>query len=133
MTWAIAIFIPIYWYHEPARQESAAARIKQESMVQGAQIYVTTCVACHQMTGTGIPGKNLVRIALDEAVLVKTISRGRPGTGRPGTAMPAFSDQEGGPFKQFQILDVITFIRAWDQSMLESAAAARNAQLLGKH
>lgn len=132
MIWAIAIFIPIYWFHEPARQEAAGARMKKESIDRGAQIFVANCVVCHQMTGTGIPGKNLRRIGLDETVLVKTISRGRPGTGKPGTAMPPFSDQEGGPLKQFQILDVINFIRDWDQSVLESAAAARRAQLLGK-
>ncbi len=137
MTWAIVIFIPLYWSHEPARQEMAAARIKKESVDRGAQLYVAICVVCHQMNGTGIPGKNLQRIGLDETVLVKTVSRGRPGTpatpDKPGTpAMPAFGDQEGGPLKQFQILDVINFIRNWDQSVLESAAAARRAQLSGK-
>lgn len=125
MIWLIAIFIPLYWYHEPARQEAAVARIKKESMNRGAQIFVSHCVVCHQMTGTGIPGKNLRRTTLDEDVLVKTISRGKRGT-----AMPAFSDQEGGPLKNFEIMDVINFIRNWDQSLLESAAAAlKRAQL----
>ncbi len=119
MIWLIAIFIPLYWYHEPARQAAASARIEKESVTRGARIFIAHCVVCHRMTGDGIPKRNLRQTTLDEAVLVKTISRGRPGT-----IMPALSDQEGGPLKQFEIMDVINFIRHWDQSLLDSVAAA---------
>jgi mono/diheme cytochrome c family protein len=119
MIWLIAIFIPLYWYHEPARQKVAIARIERESRTRGAQIFVSHCTACHRKTGDGVPGRNLRRTALDEAVLVRTISRGRLRT-----AMPAFGDQEGGSLKKFEIMDVINFIRNWDQSLLAPAAAA---------
>ncbi len=119
MIWLIAIFIPLYWYHEPDREQTAAARIKKESMTRGAQIYAAHCAACHRRTGDGIRGKDLRRTALDETVLIKTISRGKPGT-----AMRAFGDQDGGSLKTFEIMDVINFIRNWEQSLLESPAGA---------
>ena len=118
MVWLIVIFIPIYWWYEPARQEAAIARIKGAAVAGGAEIYQSHCVACHGNTGDNIPGKHLRRTALEEAMLVKIISRGRPGTG-----MPAFGDDEGGSLKKFEVSDVIAFIRNWDQSIFESAAA----------
>ncbi len=42
MIWLIAIFIPLYWYHEPARQEAARARIKKESITRGAGYLLPT-------------------------------------------------------------------------------------------
>ena len=55
---------------------------------------------------------------MEEAILAKVISRGRPGTG-----MPAFGNEEGGSLKKFEVTDVVAFIRNWDQSLFESAAA----------
>lgn len=55
---------------------------------------------------------------MEESILAKVISRGRPGT-----AMPAFGNEEGGSLKKFEVTDVATFIRNWDQSLFESAAA----------
>jgi mono/diheme cytochrome c family protein len=117
MIWLIAIFIPLYWWHEPARQEAAIARIKKASMTRGAEIFVSHCVACHGKTGDNIPRRNLRRTPLEEAVLAKVISRGRPGT-----AMPTFGDEEGGSLKKFEIADVVAFIRNWDQSLFDAAA-----------
>ena len=118
MVWLIAIFIPLYWWHEPARQETAIARIKKTAMTKGAEIFRSHCLACHGKTGDNIPGKNLRRTPMEESILAKVISRGRPGT-----AMPAFGNEEGGSLKKFEVTDVATFIRNWDQSLFESAAA----------
>jgi len=116
--WLIAILIPLYWWHEPVRQGAAIARIKQEAMARGAEIFVSHCMACHGRTGDNIPEKNLRRTPLEEAVLAKIISRGRSGT-----AMPAFGNEEGGSLKKFEITDVVTFIRNWDQSFFDAAEA----------
>ena len=118
MIWLIVVFIPIYWWYESARQGAAIARLKGEAVARGAEIYVSHCVACHGKTGDNIPGKHLRRTAMEEAILAKVVSRGRPGTG-----MPAFGDEEGGALKKFEVSDVIAFIRSWDQSIFESAAA----------
>lgn len=118
MVWLIAIFIPLYWWHEPARQEAAIARIKKGAMTKGAEIFVSHCMACHGRTGDNIPGRNLRKILMEEAALAKVISRGRPGT-----AMPAFGNEEGGSLKKFEVTDVVAFIRNWDQSLFESTAA----------
>ena len=118
MIWLIAIFIPLYWWHEPTRQEVAIARIKKEAMTKGAEIFLSHCLACHGKTGDNIPGKHLRRTLMEEALLTKVISRGRSGT-----AMPAFGNEEGGALKKFEIADVVAFIRNWDQSLFDAAAA----------
>lgn len=118
MLWTIVIFIPIYWWHEPARQEAAIARIKKAAMTRGAEIYVSHCVLCHGNTGDSIQGKNLRRTAIEEAILSKVIARGNAEAG-----MPAWGNEEGGSLKNFEINDVVAFIKNWDQSVFESAAA----------
>ena len=115
MVWLIAIFIPLYWWHEPARQEAAVARIKKQAMARGAKIFASNCAACHGETGDSIPDKNLSKTLLEEAGLAKVISRGRPDAG-----MPAWSDEEGGPLKKFEISDVIIFMKNWDQSLFKT-------------
>ena len=118
MVWIIVIFIPLYWWREPARQEAAIARIKREALTRGAEIYVSHCVTCHGNTGNDIPGKNLHRTPIEEAALAKIIARGRPDAG-----MPSLGNEEGGSLKNFEINDVIAFIKSWDQSILETAMA----------
>lgn len=128
MVWLIAIFIPIYWWHEPARQDAAIVRIKKGAMTKGAEIYLSHCLACHGKTGDNIPGRSLRRTPMEESMLVKVISRGRPGT-----SMPAFSNEEGGSLKKFEVTDLVAFIRNWDQSLLDAEATHLLSQTAHAH
>ncbi len=122
MLLAVIIFIPVYGMHEPARQEAAIVRIKAQSVQRGADIFAADCTLCHGRTGDAQPKANLRKTQLDQTGLIKTISRGRPGT-----IMPAFLEQEGGPLKDFEIADVVSFIQNWDQALVDSSSHLKAA------
>jgi mono/diheme cytochrome c family protein len=87
------------------------------------------CAACHGARAQGAIGPALAAPSLrdtelDEATLVKTISRGRPDKG-----MPAWSEEDDGPLKKHQIRDLAVFIKSWDDNVLEEARKDIEAEL----
>lgn len=118
LTLIIVIFIPVYWATESGRQEAARERLKTEAVARGAGLYASHCGSCHGSAGEGRIGPALKDSPLDENVLEKVIARGIPGT-----AMPASAQEEGGSLKEHQIKDLVTFIKNWDQSLIEAPSA----------
>ena len=101
------------WINEPARMETAAEELNNESILRGRALYVDNCTSCHGTRGEGGVGsvlnsKTLLETATDE-VLFATIT-----AGRPGTTMPAWGQQHGGPLTNEDIADMVNFIRAWE-------------------
>lgn len=83
---------------------------KDELMAKGEKVYTTNCVACHQATGTGVPG---VFPALAGS---KIATEDKPGhidvvmNGKSGTAMAAWANQ----LNDLELAAVITYERnAW--------------------
>jgi cytochrome c oxidase subunit 2 len=81
-------------------------------MARGEKVFSSTCVACHQANGKGIPG---TFPALDgNTKFVLAPKKGQILTvlnGHPGTAMAAWRDQ----LNDVEIASVITYTRnAWD-------------------
>ena len=100
----------------------------EEAKAKGEKIYNTTCVACHQATGMGIPGAfpalNGSKVATGPVdVHIKTVLNGRPGT-----AMVAFGKQ----MSNADIAAVITYERnAWGNKMGDVVQSAQVAALKG--
>lgn len=65
-------------------------------------------------------GTALRNTRLDRAALVEVISKGRPA--KP-IAMPAWSQENGGPLKKHQIEDMINFIQNWNPDYIKEAQA----------
>ena len=114
LTLIIAIFVPVYWAMEPGRQEAARERQEAETVERGAELYTSSCAICHGSRGEGNVGPALKGIQLDDEVLERIIARGIPGT-----AMSAWGEEEGGALKKHPIKDLVTFIKNWDQSLIE--------------
>lgn len=87
---------------------------KEELIAKGKDVFTTTCVACHQANGMGIPGTFPALNGDTKFVLAPM--KGQILTelnGHPGTAMPAFRDQ----LSDTQLAAVITYTRnAWDNA-----------------
>ncbi|MDN5842836.1 MAG: cytochrome c oxidase subunit II [Alcaligenaceae bacterium] len=87
---------------------------KEELVAKGKEVFSTTCVACHQANGEGIPG-TFPALNGDEKFVLAPM-KGQILTvlnGHPGTAMAAFRDQ----LSDTQIASVITYTRnAWDNA-----------------
>ncbi|MYN12735.1 cytochrome c oxidase subunit II [Pusillimonas sp. TS35] len=101
------------WAAEQKKAMSAVADdpnkawTKDELMARGEKIYATTCVACHQANGKGLPN---TFPALDGSKIVMGAKKDQIHTvlnGAPGTAMAAFKDQ----LNDVEIAAVITYTR----------------------
>lgn len=99
-----------------------------EMKAKGEKVYATTCIACHQATGMGVPGAfpalNGSKVATGPVdVHIKTVLNGRPGT-----AMVAFGKQ----LSDADIAAVVTYERnAWGNKMGDVVQSAQVAALKG--
>jgi mono/diheme cytochrome c family protein len=100
---------------EPAQQLAAAENIRSAAIVEGIDLYVGNCVACHGASGEGLaayPVLNNEGIRnMETELLYHTVERGRYNT-----AMVAYSVNEGGILTQAQISSLVTMIQfgAWE-------------------
>jgi len=107
----------------------------------GATLFETNCSGCHGSQGKGIEGlcpplndahffTNRLREvgwsgALDDYI-VSTVSSGRMTSTRPNEyagqgspAMPAWSDEYGGPLREDQIRSIAAFVMNWEATAVE--------------
>jgi cytochrome c oxidase subunit 2 len=107
------------WVEDQKKQMAALADdpnkewTESELVARGEKVYASTCVACHQANGKGLPG---AFPALDGAITVLGPKNEQIKTvlhGRPVTAMAAF----GGQLNDVEIASVITYTRhAWSNA-----------------
>ncbi len=91
--------------------ESIVAAVAQDDLTQrGAKVYAANCVACHQLSGKGVPpafpaldGSKIVLGPKNDQIKLML-------NGKPGTAMTAFGQQ----LSDAELASVITYTRnAW--------------------
>ncbi|WP_028771888.1 cytochrome c oxidase subunit II [Shewanella waksmanii] len=92
-----------------------------ELMTLGEQVYMTSCVACHQPTGMGLPGAfpSLVQSPIIKGPVSDHLEM--VINGKPGTAMQAF----GGLLSPQELAAVITYERnAWGNNSGDAVQAS---------
>jgi mono/diheme cytochrome c family protein len=99
---------------------------------QGAILYDGNCAVCHGVDGEGRIGvtlaKNWGSIRPDLAI------RSTIANGVPGTAMPAWSQQNGGPLTEDEINDIVAFVMSWPvpaQSMTSTPDSPISSRWIG--
>lgn len=90
----------------PQKPASPADQLK-DAIARGEKVYNSTCVACHQVGGTGMPPTFPALKGSAIATGPKAGHIDRVMNGKPGTAMQAFKDQ----LNDQDIADVITYER----------------------
>lgn len=103
----------LYALNEPARLDGALAAQIETDLGHAMTVYAENCAVCHGMAGEGI-GSNpaLDQPALrvtDFDALYKIIARGLYGT-----AMPAWSQEDGGPLSDYQLTQLVLLIQQGD-------------------
>lgn len=100
---------------QPGRMQAAAEEAAAEARERGAEIYLEACAECHGVNGEGdgdempaLNTKEFLTAATDD-VIFNVINDGRPGTG-----MPAWGQDQGGPYNAQVINDLVAFIRGWE-------------------
>ena len=92
----------------------------EELMTEGLQVYTSTCAACHQATGAGLPGAfpSLIGSPVIKGPVEQHINIVR--NGKPGTAMQAFASS----LSPRQMAAVITYERnAWGNNTGDTVQA----------
>ncbi|MBK8902537.1 MAG: c-type cytochrome [Anaerolineaceae bacterium] len=121
---ALVIILPIYAWYEPTQRADAQDDLQNQYVTDASVIYVESCAVCHGIEGEGIgatPALN--NAALQTAAyedLFKVIARGRYGT-----AMTGWHDDEGGPYNDYQIQQLVALIRYADWTQIGELAAAQ--------
>ena len=134
---AISIVILLFLgFREQTALVETEVRQHAEAVEVGAVFYESNCAECHGVNGEGIIGPpfNDAHFFIDrlaevgwegtlEDFISSTVSSGRPVSTRPeqwpgrgdgGYAMPAWSQDFGGPLRNDQIRDIVAFILNWE-------------------
>jgi len=130
-----------YGFDEEARMKTFALEQEAQSIEVGAALFENNCSTCHGKQGEGIPGlcpplndRNFFTNRLAEVgwtgtiedYVVATVSSGRLTSTRPDQyvgggkpAMPAWSEEYGGPLRTDQIRDIAKFVKNWEATALQ--------------
>lgn len=100
----------LYALREPQRVTAAQNTQLRTDLDEAMSLYAENCSVCHGIQGEGIgvtpPLDHAGLRASDYDTLYKIISRGLYGT-----AMPAWSQEDGGPLSNYQIGEMVTLIQ----------------------
>ncbi len=144
---SIAVVVIIYvGFNEEIRMAEWTQSHKAGSIEVGASLFETNCSGCHGIKGEGIAGlapplnnrsfftQRLQEVGWQgtlEDYIVATVSTGRPVSTRPDQyvgggkpAMPAWSQEYGGPLRDDQVRDLATFVLNWEATALGEVALA---------
>ncbi len=135
-----AILVIIGLFEEQRMKEFEKAQ-QARAIEVGAGLYANNCSGCHGIKGEGIPGlcpplndryfftNRLREVGWSgsmEDYIVATVASGRVTSTRPNQyagqgvpAMPAWSEDFGGPLRNDQIRYIAAFILNWEKTALE--------------
>jgi len=111
---AIIVFaFAFYIASEPKRIVESQGKILNVQLNDAMTLYAENCAVCHGLNGEGIgatPPLNAPSLqAMPYDEIFKTIARGRFET-----AMPAWSEEDGGPLSDYQIGELVALIESGD-------------------
>jgi mono/diheme cytochrome c family protein len=147
---ASAVVLLVLGFQEETQLASAAEVQEAEAIEAGAKLYELACAECHGEFGQGGlgapfndphffdlgPEGRLAEVGWGGTLgdfIVSTAAAGRPVSSRPDQypgkpdnawAMPTWSQDYGGPFRNDQIRDVAEFILNWGKLYGDQSSAA---------
>jgi mono/diheme cytochrome c family protein len=135
------VVVVVYGLNEEGRMERESEAQHGKAIEVGAGLYESNCSGCHGLKGEGIlglcPPLNDTNFFTDrlkevgwsgtlEDYIISTVASGRTTSTRPdqfagqgSPAMPAWSDQYGGPLRPDQIQSIATFVMNWEATAKE--------------
>lgn len=112
----IALLLPFFFLNEARSNAAAGAAQYNNQLNFAASKYITYCSTCHGLLGQGISGAQLQgNKALEKLNVAAIITAGIPNNTDPSQyLMPAWGDQNGGPFNADDIAAMTAFVQSWD-------------------
>jgi len=92
---------------------------------QGGFLYDQNCAVCHGVNGEGRIGATLAKAwpSIRPDLTIKSVIE----KGVTGSAMPAWSQENGGPLTESEISDLVAFVMTWSEAEKSSDAAQGTA------
>jgi mono/diheme cytochrome c family protein len=107
----IVVGLFLYALQEPTRIVQAQAAQQEYDLDEAMTLYAENCAVCHGLAGDGIAASpalnNPILAQMDADGLYKIIARGVSNT-----AMPAWSQEDGGPLGAYQVGQLVTLIQS---------------------
>ena len=138
---ATSVVLIVIGLNEEERMAEFAKAQEAQSIEIGATLFEANCSGCHGPQGEGIVGlcpplndahfftNRLGEVGWSgslEDYIVSTVASGRMSSTRPGEfvgqgnpAMPAWSDQYGGPLREDQVRSIAAFVMNWEATAIE--------------
>lgn len=105
----VVVALPIYAYWEQGRMAEAQADLRQQFLVDGADLYVENCAGCHGPVGEGVgamPSLNNPSLSSADRQVMYAIIAHSPH----GTVMAAWHVDEGGRLNGYEVESLVTLI-----------------------
>ena len=134
----MGVLVIVYGLQEEQRMEEFVHIQQAQSIEVGAELFDNNCSGCHGKQGEGVPGLCPPlndRYFFDERIddvgwsgstedyIVATVASGRLNSTRPEQyagqgipAMPAWSEDYGGPLREDQIRYIAEFVMNWEST-----------------
>lgn len=134
----MGVLVVVYGLQEEQRMEEFVHIQQAQSIEVGAELFDNNCSGCHGKQGEGVPGLCPPlndRYFFDERIddvgwsgstedyIVATVASGRLNSTRPEQyagqgipAMPAWSEDYGGPLREDQIRYIAEFVMNWEST-----------------
>lgn len=114
LTIAILASFQVYILREPTRIASDIMQDHLLAVSEGQYLFSTYCTVCHGKVGEGLEApplndKQFLNETGDQTI-ISIIS-----SGVPNTKMPAWNQAYGGPLTDQQVIQLVAFIRNWEQ------------------
>ena len=128
------LLVLVYLLTNDTGRAQSDARIREEQVARGQQLFAANCAVCHGNRGQGGVGLKLDiaanRPTSEAAATQRTEYLTRTITnGRPGTFMPAWALQNGGPLNEEQIGALIAMIDYGDWNQTEAVVTEYQARV----
>ena len=118
---AFVVALPVYALNEPLRMQQAQVDLREQTMEDGARLYLDICGTCHGSDGAGLgmtpPLNHPALTEADPDFLFTVIARAAHGT-----TMAAWHVEEGGILSDYQISQLVSVIQYADWDQVEELA-----------
>jgi mono/diheme cytochrome c family protein len=106
---------PLYRTVDASRRRTALASQETALVTSGRQLWALNCASCH-----GDKGQGVVAPALNSKQFLGSVSDEQIGriasVGISGTAMPAWSNEFGGPLTDQEIASIVALLRSFEKT-----------------
>jgi mono/diheme cytochrome c family protein len=111
----LVVSFPLYRAVDANRRDEALASQEAAQVATGRHLWALNCASCHGDHGQGLSAPALNSQQFLTGITDEQMHR-IVSAGITGTAMPAWSNEFGGPLTDEEIAAVVAYVRSWQKT-----------------